>query len=678
MELSPTAAEAEPFSAGASLTLAERLVVVQRDLAIALAATSDMQAALSLLLDYALTIDELDCGGIYLADSLTGGLWLAVHRGLSEAFVAAVGILAGDSPHARLVHAGRPLYFAGPDVAEHDPPCEPEGIRAVAAVPLSDAGEVIACVNLGSHTRDEIPLLARQWIEGITMQFGGVIARIKAQQELAHRTRELESLANHVPDVIFRLDARLCYVFVNERMVETTGVDAADMVGQPCVMMGLSKEWSKACAEACLGLLAEAAPAEAQFDTEIAESGCCYQTNLVPEVNPEGRLVGILGTARNVTDRRQREDELRITAAHYSQLVENCPDAILVHDGERFLFVNSRAARLLGLESAEELIGADVWSCVSPAFLKLVRGRVGYLLRTPGATLPIIEQELVCRDGTPIPIEVSSLACMYNGRPAVQVIARDIRQRREEAAQLWRRRQSMAQAARVTLLGEMTSGLAHELNQPLSAILNYAEACRQRLLTGTYQHGVIAADLENITRQAERAANVIHGLRRLMGRESPSPEMAAVPELIGEALELAKLEADQQGIRIMLEVVEPLPLLRVDRVQIQQVVLNLVQNGIEAIKAAGASRREIAVRCRSIGSVVEIEVEDTGPGLDPVVQDRLFEPFVTTKPHGLGLGLVICQSIVEAHQGHLWHVRGSHGGAVFRFSLPVAGRTEEP
>ncbi|NLX23713.1 MAG: PAS domain-containing protein [Phycisphaerae bacterium] len=391
MELSPTAAEVDFSPSGTPVTLAERLVVVQRDLAIALAATSDMQAALSLLLDYALIIDELDCGGIYLSDRVTGGFRLAVHRGLSEVFVEAVGILAGDSHHARLVRAGRPMYFAGPDVAEHDPPCVPEGIRAVAAVPLCDGGEVIACVNLGSHTQDEIPLLARQWIEGITMQFGGVIARIKAQQELAHRTRELESLANHVPDVIFRLDARLCYVFANERMVEITGVDAADIVGKPCASVGLSQEWSKACVEACLGLLAEAAPTEAQFDTAIAERGCSYQTNLVPEIDPEGKLVGTLGTVRDVTDCRLREDELRITATHYSQLVENCPDAIFVHDGERFLFVNSKAAGLLGLESTEELIGADVWSCVSPAFRKLVRGRVGHLLRTPGATVPIIE-----------------------------------------------------------------------------------------------------------------------------------------------------------------------------------------------------------------------------------------------------------------------------------------------
>ncbi len=654
-----------------SSTLAERLVQVQRDLALAWTATNDTQAALSLLLDYTLAIEGLDCGGVYLADGAGGGLRLAVHRGLSDAFVNAVGSFTADSPQAQLIRAGCPVYFAGPDIADRDPASRPEGIRAIAAVPIRYGGDVIACVNLASRTRDEIPLVARQWIEGITLQLGGAIARIQAREALAWRTCELESLANNVPDIIFRLDDQLRYVFINQRMAEATGRPPADFMGRPCASLGLSRDWSAACAGACRELLAAQSPAQVEFDTEVLERDRCYQTRLVPEVGPRGRLVSILGSTRDITEQRRREDELRITATHYRQLVENCPDAIFVHDGERFLFADSQTARLVGAPSAPALIGTDVWACIPLYFQSVSRRRAEYLLRTPGATVPPLEQEVVRQDGTTVPVEVSASSCLFEGRRAVQVIIRDIRPRRAAEAEVWQRRQDMAQAARVTLLGEMASGLAHELNQPLSAILNYAEAGRQRLLAHDGLPSAVAEDLESITRQAERAGNIIRGLRRLMGRDSPLPETLCLSELLREAVDLAKWEAERHGIRITFDLAAPSPSVRVDRVQIQQVVLNLVQNSIEALATVEVPQREITIRGHAAGAGVEVAIEDNGPGIVPAVSDRFLEPFVTTKPQGLGLGLVICQSIVEAHQGRLWYVPARGGGAGFHFSLPA-------
>jgi two-component system, LuxR family, sensor kinase FixL len=207
------------------------------------------------------------------------------------------------------------------------------------------------------------------------------------------------------------------------------------------------------------------------------------------------------------------------------------------------------------------------------------------------------------------------------------------------------------------------------VNQPLTAISNYASACRRMVQAGTIDGAELAGTLEKIGAQAERAGQVIRGLRSLVRRRDEVREPLDVNRLIRDVIKLVEFEVRQAGYRLVLELSEPLPATIGDPVQIQQVVLNLIRNGLDAMleRAHGDT---IRVETSVEQGKVELRVTDSGPGIPATLEHRLFEPFFTTKPQGIGLGLSICKSIIGAHQGELTGESGPDGGALFRVRLP--------
>jgi two-component system sensor kinase FixL len=223
-------------------------------------------------------------------------------------------------------------------------------------------------------------------------------------------------------------------------------------------------------------------------------------------------------------------------------------------------------------------------------------------------------------------------------------------------------------------MGQMASTMAHELNQPLTAVTNYLEAGRQLLAAGAGRPERIVEMMERAIGQAQRAGDVIRRLRGFVSKGETERRVQSLNKLVEEALALALVGARQRGVRTSLELDHTLPPVLVDHVQIQQVVLNLVRNAIEAMEQI--ERRELRIGTRAVPEqgTVEIIVADTGPGIAPELADRLFQPFVTTKATGMGLGLSICREIVEAHHGRLTTAPASSGGTVFRVTLPIASR----
>jgi two-component system, LuxR family, sensor kinase FixL len=223
-------------------------------------------------------------------------------------------------------------------------------------------------------------------------------------------------------------------------------------------------------------------------------------------------------------------------------------------------------------------------------------------------------------------------------------------------------------------MGQMASTMAHELNQPLTAVTNYLEAGRQLLAAGAGRPERIVEMMEKAIGQAQRAGDVIRRLRGFVSKGETERRIQSLNKLVEEALALALVGARQRGVRAWLELDHTLPPVLVDHVQIQQVVLNLVRNAIEAMEQI--ERRELRIGTRAVPEqgTVEIIVADTGPGIAPELADRLFQPFVTTKATGMGLGLSICREIVEAHRGRLTTAPASSGGTVFRVTLPIASR----
>jgi two-component system, LuxR family, sensor kinase FixL len=227
----------------------------------------------------------------------------------------------------------------------------------------------------------------------------------------------------------------------------------------------------------------------------------------------------------------------------------------------------------------------------------------------------------------------------------------------------------LLQMFRANVLGAMAMVLAHELNQPLSAISNYASAGRRLLAAEAAQPDKVAAALDRIEASARRASDVIRLVRDMTSKGRPDPEKVDLAFAIRQAVALGLVDPASRGI-ICRTSLAPELLVSADRVQIQQVLLNLIRNAIEAIE--GRDPAELEIESARVGADAEIRIGDSGPGLAPEVRDRLFQAFVTTKRQGLGVGLAICRTIVERHGGRIWAEDRAGGGALFCLRLPLA------
>jgi signal transduction histidine kinase len=250
-------------------------------------------------------------------------------------------------------------------------------------------------------------------------------------------------------------------------------------------------------------------------------------------------------------------------------------------------------------------------------------------------------------------------------------VGRDITDRRQAEEQARQNLHALAHAGRLQSMGEMASTLAHELNQPLTAILSFAQASGRVITEVNYDRDELAFALERIAVNARRAGDIIRHMRSFIRKEEPHTEICDVNRLIREAMDLVNAELLQMEIDSVLDLQADLPGIDVDPVQIQQVVLNLVRNSMEAIDKHPGGQRRITVATRPGGSGgIEVAISDTGPGLDTDVAGKIFNTFVTTKAEGMGIGLSICKSIVEAHGSELVNRRRPGGGAIFSFVLP--------
>ena len=265
----------------------------------------------------------------------------------------------------------------------------------------------------------------------------------------------------------------------------------------------------------------------------------------------------------------------------------------------------------------------------------------------------------------------SSLLRWSDGRGARLCVLSDVTEERRARELLAKQRDAAHRTARLIALGEFASAIAHELNQPLAAIATYNHSCMRMLQSGNPDSGELQQAMHICRDQAKRAGTIIQRLRELLRPPGPAFAEQNLNELVGAVLRLAEPEAHDAGIRFERRLAGAPPVVRADRLLIEQVALNLVRNAVEAVQALPEERRRITVatQVEADGSGT-FSVADLGDGVPDEAKERLFDPFVTTKPGGLGLGLSICRSVVEAHGGAIRHQGNGGRGATFAFTLP--------
>lgn len=248
----------------------------------------------------------------------------------------------------------------------------------------------------------------------------------------------------------------------------------------------------------------------------------------------------------------------------------------------------------------------------------------------------------------------------------------DVTERKQAIEREKRQHAEFTRAARLNVVGEMASALAHELGQPLSSCLNYLEGLILRLAAGTADEADVAAALASARRQAEQAGEIVKRVRNYVRRHRPERSLVNVNEIIGNVVSFLRFEATSHDADMHLALAPHLPAVFVDRVEIEQVVLNLLKNAIDAVSAVPKRRRVVSIATRARGNrLVECLVSDNGCGVSADSLNRVFEPYVTTKSDGLGLGLSICRTIIKSHEGTLKGMHNRPHGAKFSFTLPA-------
>jgi two-component system sensor kinase FixL len=335
---------------------------------------------------------------------------------------------------------------------------------------------------------------------------------------------------------------------------------------------------------------------------------------------------------------------------------------------------NGAAQRLFGY-SAAEVLGHNVGILMGDADRPQ---HDQYIARYLGSGVPHVigrGREVVARrkDGAPFPVFLSVGVLPDEATPQFLGFIHDLTPEREAQEQQQRLRERLILASRLAMVGEIAAGIAHEVNQPLAAITNYAWACQRLLAANEPEIGEVRVALQEIGTQAGRAADTIRRLRRLARAPEMRRESTSLNALVSELTELARSEVSQHQVRYELDLAEDLPALSLDGSQIQQALLNLLWNALHALSSSSAvTPKLVRIRTRLRAErQVEIDVCDNGPGVPTEHTSRLFEPFFTTKPAGTGLGLAMSRTIAEAHGGTLSYRAGESGGACFVMQLPA-------
>jgi PAS domain S-box-containing protein len=365
-----------------------------------------------------------------------------------------------------------------------------------------------------------------------------------------------------------------------------------------------------------------------------------------------------------------RESQRRLELA--AAIVDSSDDAILSKTLEGTITTwNAGAEKMYGY-SAAEMIGRDV-STLAPDDLK---SEVMDILRNLrlGENVDHLETLRVTKDGRTIDVSIT-ISPIRNERGVVigaSTIARDITDRKRAENEAQQQRQELAHLSRVTMLGELSGSMAHELNQPLMAILSNAQAAQRFMAHDNIDLDEVREILADIVEQDNRAGEVIRRLRLLLKKGEVQVQPLDVNDAVREVLKLIRGDLANQGVTAHTELGPELPRVKGDRVQLQQVLLNVLMNACDAMNENAPGDRQMVVRTElSDGADVRFSVSDRGAGVDPAKLEEVFDPFFSTKTHGLGLGLSVCRSIISAHGGKLWAVNNPEGGATFCFTLPV-------
>ncbi len=382
------------------------------------------------------------------------------------------------------------------------------------------------------------------------------------------------------------------------------------------------------------------------------------------EESPAGGRPRFSGVLVDITERKAAD-------LRFQQVVEAAPVAMLMANRDGHVVLANLKAQAVFGRDRQRLVHTELARLLPPATGGAPAGdALAQWLGSDGAA-PELPRLARREDGSEVPVEVAASPVWIAGESFLLVSVIDISERKRMEREATLQRDELAHLSRVALLAELSGSLAHELNQPLTAILSNAQAGLRFMAHTPPDLEEVSRSLVNIVENDKRAGEVIRRLRAMLRKDPADYRQLEVNEVVQDVLRIIRSDLLNRSIELVLDLAPNLPMIDGDRVQLQQVLLNLVMNGSDAMESIGKGRR-LTVRTRQIGDdAVEIAVSDVGTGIPEDELERIFIPFVTSKAEGMGLGLAVCTSIAQSHGGKLWASNNPGGGATLTLSLPI-------
>src|SRR5580704_1496362 len=496
--------------------------------------------------------------------------------------------------------------------------------------------------------------------------------RKQAEAKLQQSEAQLQALLESSPNLIFLKDRQGRYLYANKEFKRAFHI-AGEIKGktddelfsgeQAAAFQAVDRQVLQT---GSLMKFEDMAPYEDGLHTRIVQK--------FPLFSADGEIYAIGGAVTDITDRKREEFALRYSEESYRLVVETAPDAVIsIDESGAILFANPATIRIFGYDPTE-LIGKPL-TVLMPEFLRKLheKGFSRYLatgqrhINWQGTELTALR-----KNGQEFPVEISFGELSRDGHKVFTGFIRDISERKQAQQALQMTQMELARVSRLTTMGELAASIAHEVNQPLTAVTNNSSACLRLLAADNLKPEILHRALEEIVADGNRASAVVARIRGFIKKEPVEKNRLDMNDVIQEVLALADRELYENRVRLERQLTKALPLVLADRVQMQQVLLNLVMNGIEAMIPVTDQPRSLWVESRvdESGDIL-VAVRDSGTGLGSAA-DRVFTPFFTTKANGMGMGLSISRSLVENHGGRLWAMPNSPIGAVFSFTLPVS------
>lgn len=487
-----------------------------------------------------------------------------------------------------------------------------------------------------------------------------VRGRQTAEAQLRKETAMRQAIENSLVTGILAMDSQGNTLYVNRAFCDMIGAPAEELENQPPPKSFWPPEELARCQVVHDAILA------GQFDANgfqlkmVRKSGERFDVRIyvAPLVDDEGGHAGWISSIYDITELQHEREALQAAHERFITVLNGLDSAVSVSNSAtgELLLSNAHFDRAFGLP---ERRGA---CCVAPFFTR--------------------------RDWPPVDAEwfdayrnrwyhiQSRRSIWVDGSVVWLDTAVDITTRKDAAERERLQNEQMQQTARLVSMGEMASSLAHELNQPLAAIASYSSGCRNLLAQDTPNLHQLNQAINKMGEQAKRAGQIIRGIREFVQRQAPHRRACQIGELFDTAVGLLKAELQKNRIRFSLEAEPDLPALYVDAVMLEQVIFNLIRNAMEAMQATPIDKRTLNVRLSREAEQLKVSIVDRGTGIAPEQLEQLFKPFYTTKSTGMGMGLNICRSIIEHHQGRLWVEPNPGGGSRFIFTIPFSEELE--